>query len=573
MGLETRIKSLSPEQVRTLLRSPEKRLQFALQHKHDVAAVWRVCFSHVHGQDKRTFRDVVYDVLSVYQTLNAPLPPETFVRHIREELERPENKDIETPRRCFTVRVMDEVRAYVHDNRLGHNDEIIPTLHVEFNANDRAHISHTNNNHQRITSVSIPDAVRTPEGVVNTVLRNFQAERFNGQEYTLDDLEREVERGLQKNKIDYDVPCPLTGFIAHTLYEHVRSKIPRTNRLFAREMNIVDVRQRLRLDLDRDSKEIILGHVPADYVRKHYFFESNTSRILYQDAHNVHSPSQIEGTNCWDSTGKEHVRIDLVNFATKHLPSPSATHVRYLGLEGPGFGSFLPLAHAFSITPLVGTFVEYDFRCYNLMRSLQRANLTRLLEHSETILGDVDERILLDFVKDEHIQLIKKDRSAEWQVRYDAPRRKTEYIPLESYHALLDELDNGIASREMAARYGISERFVHATTNRQKGTFDVVFLDYVGGLTSKRRQALEYLISRRLSERAVVAATLNVAHRITPLHRAGSASEMSSTFFDRITNAFATRGYIARDMINREYRESPTTDPMCFHAYYVERKA
>ena len=46
------------------------------------------------------------------------------------------------------------------------------------------------------------------------------------------------------------------------------------------------------------------------------------------------------------------------------------------------------------------------------MKSIQRTPITNLLSQSEIVFGDIDDRILLDFVKDPYVSIVKKEVSS-----------------------------------------------------------------------------------------------------------------------------------------------------------------
>jgi len=419
----------------------------------------------------------------------------------------------------------------------------------------------------------LPSAVDTPEGVVTTVLRHLQAERFTGKEYSLQHIVNLVEGGIERNEIEVDPVTPLRGFVAEELYEQVRSLLPRSRAATASNghIGIVDVRRRLRLDLDRASKEEILGVVDPEKLRKNYAYENGT--IVYNWAPtDKRKFSRLEGTTCWDSKEKDAIRTQLASFVKNHLFSDAVDNFSYLGLEGPRFGSFLPLAHEGSQhgKRFNGTFVEYDSRSYNLMQSVRDAGLTGLLDNSTILFGDIDDRILLDFAQDPDLSVVRRDNGEAnaLYVKYHT-RKGPEFLSLDKYQQLISESSTDVKS--LARRYGVSDRFINASKNRSQGKFDVVFLDYVGTITDKRRRAFESLVKSRLSNRAVVAATINVAPRINPLKTAGSIATLPNAVFDQIVDSASVAGYRGKDVVYRTYSEGAGTDKMCFQAYYLER--
>lgn len=421
----------------------------------------------------------------------------------------------------------------------------------------------------------LPSAVRTVEGVVTTVLRNLQAERFTGEEYTLQTIVGMVDDGIKKNHLERPRITSLRGFVANELYEQVRSMLPRSRGATAGngKISIVDVRRRLRIDLDRASKEEILGVVPTPFLKEGYIFENGA--LVYTGASGQDRRfSTLEGTACWESDHKDNARKQLVSFVRNKLSGTGPDTLSYLGLEGPRFGSFLPLAQDFQTRckKLKGTFVEYDSRSYNLMQSVQKAELSDLLHDSTTLFGDIDDHILLDFAQDEAISIVRRDNGVAnaLYVKYST-RRGAEFVPIETYQAIIDGIESKKTVRELSRKHKVSEKFVSASSNRSKDKFDVVFLDYVGRITDKRKKAMESILKRRLNDRAIIAATINIASRINPLKSVGTAAQLPNAVFDQVIESSSAAGYSGRDILYLPYRENAGSDAMCFQAYYIEK--
>ncbi len=215
--------------------------------------------------------------------------------------------------------------------------------------------------------------------------------------------------------------------------------------------------------------------------------------------------------------------------------------IRYLGLEGPSFCSYLQLSNMLwkKGVNMTGYVVEYNQRHYNLMKSIKNAGLITPLNNVKLRYGNIDDMILLDFPDDSNITLSDDDTVAF----------KQQKMPLEKYHSVIAALNKGTSSKEISSQFDISDAFLKAIADKDTRKFDVVFLDFNGPTSQKREKAMEYLIKNRLSNNAVIAATLNISHFVNPA-RHKEVKTLKDRITNAITNPFFAEGYNCRDDIN-----------------------
>jgi hypothetical protein len=256
----------------------------------------------------------------------------------------------------------------------------------------------------------------------------------------------------------------------------------------------------------------------------------------------------------------------------------SSGTLRYLGLEGPNFGSYLELWKQANSNgrnlKVKGIFPECHYRYCNLMDSFichlkdNKGRKIELFEGVTSTHGNIDEKIFLDFVNDPKIKITDHGRGKK--VHYQDER-----INFETYLRILDELnsedlrDGNIPekSKEIAGRYGISRPFATSIVDRIPGKFNVVFLDYFGKINKKKGDVLEQLAINRLEDEAVVALTFNASPRLV---QSGSPDFIAGEAFDKVdTILFKKCGFDGVDMISLNYQDG--SDPMIFQAYHVKK--
>ncbi len=241
------------------------------------------------------------------------------------------------------------------------------------------------------------------------------------------------------------------------------------------------------------------------------------------------------------------------------------TSLNYLSLEGPNFTSYLGLSNLFrsSGIELKGTFVEYIHRLSNIMKSVVNANSNDKLKDCRVINRNIDDLILLDFVKDPNVTIQSNGGNVE--VVY-----KRERISLEQYHEIIDDPDFEECPEEIYEKYDLSMDFVGALEDRYEGKFDIVFLDYLGSITPKKKKVLETLVKRRLNDKAILATTYNASKRVNHRKTSGiDSSEVSNNVFDNAMDIFSGCGYEVNDVEDKSYKD--TKDKMNFQMYSIEK--
>jgi len=188
----------------------------------------------------------------------------------------------------------------------------------------------------------------------------------------------------------------------------------------------------------------------------------------------------------------------------------------YLGLEGPGFGSYLKIFDAFHSNDLkLKAYIpEYRLREFNIMKSIVDAhNGNDLFSEVNLVRESIDDIILLDFVRDPRFKIQSDSRNRSERVIFESEDYPRISIRTKVYYNLLDDLDNGSSNDELKDKYRkfeINDDFIKSLRNRYMGKFDVVFLDYYGGESKKRNRILDRLMTR-LKDRAVLAVTTNTS--------------------------------------------------------------
>jgi len=250
-----------------------------------------------------------------------------------------------------------------------------------------------------------------------------------------------------------------------------------------------------------------------------------------------------------------------------HSELNSITLPKYLGLEGPNMSSFLKLDEKNKLQRLEGLFVERNHKDYNLMKSMIKSNIGHQMEKRCHVINDnIDDQILLDFVKDKEVKL--KGNSRNLEVTY-----KGESISLDNYHSLLKDLDkNGDykSFKILGETYNISYNFLDAVSRRLEGKFDVVFMDYVGPINSRKKRVLEKLVESRLSDNAVIASSFNSCIRVNNRATSGiKANEADKYIKNTWSKIFQSNGYKVNNTNSRRYKDNK--DNMCFHIYNINK--
>ncbi len=239
----------------------------------------------------------------------------------------------------------------------------------------------------------------------------------------------------------------------------------------------------------------------------------------------------------------------------------SIKSINYLGLEGPGLASFLKMNEN-SSCDFEGLFFETNHRNYNLTKSMIDANMTN--GKCKVINENLDDAILLDFVKNKDVKL--SGNSDNLEVEYMG-----ESISLDNYHTLLKNLNNNLELEEfnrLSKEYNISKDFLNIITQREEGKFDIIFLDYIGPMTKRRKRVMDKLIESRLSDNAIVASTFNADKRLN--HRNANGLEhklVTDEIFDTWTEIFDSKGYNIENFDIMDY--TGNSDNMSFQIYHI----
>tara|TARA_Y100000034_G_scaffold96328_1_gene117244 strand:+ start:3542 stop:4813 length:1272 start_codon:yes stop_codon:yes gene_type:complete len=389
----------------------------------------------------------------------------------------------------------------------------------------------------------------------------------------------------------------LDDFVAHELYRSVK-----TDRNEVSELTLSNL---LGLDFGEDI-DFIIGKLTEKYIDDHYVLDRD---IKFKDADGtLHENPNIGGNISWKGSEKQKTRELLSEFIHKYLITDETDSLNYLGLEGPNFRSFLELAYSAKEkdVEINGTFVEYDNRTYNLMESIINSKLGKeVFKNSKMIFGDINTLLPLDFVKDPEVKFIV-NRKYPWNTDHggiiEQKRDMVQYqdvdIDYEYYQAILDDIDKeGLTTQEILDKRadmeihkkhysfgmheGLEEPFIEMMMDRHEEKFDVVFLDYMGGVTDRFLWSLEQLIQRRVTDNAIVA----VVHNRAP-HRKVKELDKENTFVDslnspeeeiinpnmRIQEIFERTQYNHKSLTEGiTYRGENGSQQMYFQAWYVER--
>ncbi|MBN1275066.1 hypothetical protein JXA12_02140 [Candidatus Woesearchaeota archaeon] len=246
----------------------------------------------------------------------------------------------------------------------------------------------------------------------------------------------------------------------------------------------------------------------------------------------------------------------------RSLGELTGTPLRYLGLEGPCFGSFLEVKEAVEGYgfKLVAVLPEYLPREANLMRSVIAA-YPEAFAGVEVIDRNVNDAILLDFIKDPAVGVgYVKGRRGEWVTCHGEA-----VMPLRQYQEMVELLGGGASPEVYAREHGVDEDFVERAMERYEGQFDVVFLDYFCGESYRRSKGVRQLV-RRLGDGAVVAITTNLAGRVN------FGKDTSDVLYQQLERFLADERIVVEDFVGMP-KYSDGKEPMGFVAYHVKRRS
>ncbi|MAF50979.1 MAG: hypothetical protein CMH64_02705 [Nanoarchaeota archaeon] len=241
--------------------------------------------------------------------------------------------------------------------------------------------------------------------------------------------------------------------------------------------------------------------------------------------------------------------------------------VNYLELGSPNFVSYLAMNKLFEEFPgitLKATIPEYNFRLFNLMKSMNVAN-TKTFGNVDLVYANLDDLVLLDFVNSSDFVIDQRQKL----VRFNGSS-----MPIEKYREMLNHRDGGISIADLSKGYEIPELFVKTVDDRDRKKFGIVFLDYLGGYApytkngeagSKKREILRNLAERRLEDNAVVAMTYSLIGR----KNTGDNNEIPDMARNHAEVEFASAGYRINDWDWKEYQDNK--EKMLFIVYNIRK--
>ena len=255
------------------------------------------------------------------------------------------------------------------------------------------------------------------------------------------------------------------------------------------------------------------------------------------------------------SDKREELEIKLRDFPE----NSEKTSLNYLGLEGPSFGSFLPLqalvkSYGFNFQSLI---MEYLPREKQIMQSIINA-YPEVFSGTEVMRRNIDSMILLDFVKDP-------------SVKYNSGTNKVSFIKkelsLDEYYAFLKEVDESKDIEKTAREKFLPTQLIKALTNRHKGLFDIVFLDYYCGDKKIHEKVFHNLVNR-MKDESILGITINLSSRL--YWKNEKPDEILYKQFERLCKIeklnildFETAG---------PYKQKGSRDEMGFVVYHLKRK-
>jgi hypothetical protein len=209
----------------------------------------------------------------------------------------------------------------------------------------------------------------------------------------------------------------------------------------------------------------------------------------------------------------------------------------YLGLEGPAFTSLLPLQELFKEGDIILNSVvpEYNHRDYNIMLSFKSA-FKEAFKNVNILECNINNLILLDFPvnHDMFIKYCSSDKKDWVYLKDKNTEQDVQILPLETYAAMLSDLDNSVDKKKIAQKYCIDIKYINIADKRHPWKFDAVFLDYFSGDSYARQRAISSL-NKRLNDDAVIAITTDLAKR---LNFGRDADKVLEQVFDATLNKY-----------------------------------
>ncbi len=309
---------------------------------------------------------------------------------------------------------------------------------------------------------------------------------------------------------------------------------------------------------DVETRDTMLAHWNA-YVLKDRL--SYASKVKVSPADNHKNEKTIDRLQ----SAIDNLKLERQELLNQKL------HASYLGLEGVTFGSYLGL-HALCAqekTPLDSIIFEYDKRSANIMQSIIRANPQQALCNVHVYNRNIDDAILLDFPSHDLFSLSKSDD--EWLVKYtnDNSTSTAPLMTLSLYQSLIDAKSRRQTDSHLAREYRVSQGFLDVLSRRDTRQFNIVFLDYVGGLNDmeKKKLVLDSLFKRRLTDNAIIGITINTSPYINRVVSAADIPDLSKEFLESIIH---THNYTIVEKPVIEPYANPKSS-MLFMCYHVKK--
>lgn len=398
---------------------------------------------------------------------------------------------------------------------------------------------------------------------VRAVISDFRTDyKENKKVFYFNDVVNAFKKICEDNSVKPNSSLSLEGQVAIELY-HFSQKQKELEGMCSSRISIGELNHLLGFSMN-ETKECIVGRLSEEYVLKNYPIVDG--HIVFRDANNdiIYHPS-IDGVKSWDGEAKKTTREILSNFVKKYLllEDNSNRRLQYVGLEGPNFRSYLDLAklgkeNGFDID---GLFIENNNRSMNLMKSIAWVHREEFFKKF-FLEGDINDLAILDFPKDR--LKLSKGSNGEINVRYGGER-----IPLKDYYLFTRSLFRDSMTERNSKAYGVSKEFLDAIVNRFKGKFDIVFLDYMGGPSSKKYNTLKIIANNRLRDKAIIAVSYNIAPRVNPYERGGELNNIEDKLLDKAEEIFSSVGFNLLDFDTKSYKDS--SDEMCFQVYSLKR--
>jgi hypothetical protein len=397
--------------------------------------------------------------------------------------------------------------------------------------------------------------------LVDSVLKNIVAERQREREQRLEELEAEKDDlSSRVAKTRPQKPSLKVKFESGNPSIAYAVRIQFIKGLMGGKGEEGWLRQHGAEVSDSDNKSFYIEfakETDRDEFLKRWKKFGNTRRDIYNHSTmDVVRPRSQSG-----NIGLESRLIDVKNEISEI--NEEGIRLNYLGLEGPNFESYLRLFNALNQegVKLSAVIPEYVHRFANLMRSVSRYSKPEAFEDVAIPNRNIDDLILLDFASDSKLGIDSQE--GRFFVTYGDER-----ISLEKYHELIDTMDQGGPTiKHLESVYGISAEFIAAAKKRPDKKFDVVFLDYLSGVSEKRKMAQRILLQKRLAEKAVVLTTSNLNPR---MNHDLMVQDIPGYHLDNVLEIAEATNCDVGDFDDGTYKDGKTT--MHYHGFVIQRR-